>query len=140
MFPDPSDTCRIHPDMMAPLQSAALLVTETSAADLLPTARTLVPIRHVAHQVAPEIRKRPTKQANPHEVIGQYLPLLPAGLEDAGMAFPGIRRGASTAVDMTRLTVDDWLDRTILVKHAPAKATPTPWCCCSTYRYNGFDT
>jgi hypothetical protein len=56
--PDPrhaeNRTIRIHPDVMQPLLSAALLVTGTIAADLLPAAHRLTTLRARALQLDPD--------------------------------------------------------------------------------------
>ena len=57
----PNTTPRIHPDVMEPLLSGAIAVTHTIAADLLPAARNLLAMRHLAHQIAPAIRRAPTR-------------------------------------------------------------------------------
>ncbi len=66
-------TPRIHPDAMYPLLSAALLVTSTIAADLLPTARRLIAMRHLAHQVAPPARRQRLTGTARRTAVKQHL-------------------------------------------------------------------
>ncbi|CRK56931.1 hypothetical protein [Alloactinosynnema sp. L-07] len=111
-------TPRIHPDVMHPLLSAALLVSTTIAADLLPTARRLVAMRHLAHQVAPDSRRQPgligtaRRRALLEHCRGHLLPALTA----AGLPLPGRRLRGMMTIDIDGLTVGGWLDRVQLRK------------------------
>ncbi len=90
----PNTTPRIHPDVMEPLLSAALVVTHTVAADLLPAARNLLAMRHLAHQIAPDIRRAPTRTVSVFETTKAQLECLLAALgrNDASLAWYPERR------------------------------------------------
>jgi integrase len=109
-------TPRIHPDVMHPLLSAALLVTSTIAADLLPTARRLIAMRHLAHQVAHPARREPLKGTARRNAIKHHLDRLLPALAEAGHALPGLRQAGQTVVDIDGLVIGGWLDRTYLTR------------------------
>ncbi|GLP73565.1 hypothetical protein TUM20983_06750 [Mycobacterium antarcticum] len=89
----PNTTPRIHPDVMEPLLSAAIVVTRTVAADLLPAARNLLAMRHLAHQVAPAIRRAPTRTVSLFETTKAQLECLLAALDRNVVPLPGTRTG-----------------------------------------------
>jgi integrase len=106
-------TPRIHPDVMGPLLSAALLTVDVIAKDVLPTARELVAMRHLAHRVAPDCRRVPRGRPDRpplHEVNREQLRCLLAGLAEAGGHLPGRREGQETVVDLTGLAAGGWLN------------------------------
>ena len=109
-------TPRIHPDVMHPLLSAALLVTDTIAADLLPTAQRLVAMRHLAHQIAPPARREPLKGTARRNAVKQHLERLLPALAEAGHALPGLRQAGETVLDIDGLAVGGWLDSTYLTR------------------------
>lgn len=117
----PNTTPRIHPDVMEPLLSAALVVTRTVAADLLPAARNLLAMRHLAHQVAPDIRRAPTRTVSVFETTKAHLDCLLAALGRNDASLPGIRNGATTTVDLEGLAMGGWLNYTELTR---MKETP----------------
>ncbi|WP_329314411.1 hypothetical protein [Streptomyces sp. NBC_01262] len=110
-------TPRIHPDVMEPLLSAALLTTETIAADLLPTAQNLIAMRVLAHDVAPEIRRQGTRHVLADEVNRQQLDCLLTAFAEQGHALPGMRVGGRKTVDVDGLSVGGWLNRSRLRKY-----------------------
>ncbi|WP_006246270.1 hypothetical protein [Mycolicibacterium tusciae] len=118
----PNTTPRIHPDVMEPLLSAALMVTNTIAADLLPAARNLLAMRYLAHQIAPDIRRAPTRTVSVFETTKAQLECLLAALGRSDASLPGIRMGEVTSVDLTGLAVGGWLHHTELrrMKETPA--------------------
>lgn len=110
----PNTTPRIHPDVMEPLLSAALMVTDTVAADLLPAARNLLAMRYLAHQIAPDIRRAPTRTVSVFETTKAQLECLLAALGRNDVSLPGIRTGDTTSVDLMGLAVGGWLHHTEL--------------------------
>lgn len=110
----PNTTPRIHPDVMEPLLSAALMVTHTVADDLLPTARNLLAMRHLAHQIAPDIRRAPTRTVSVFETTKTQLECLLAALGHNDASLPGIRTDGTTSVDLMGLAVGGWLHHTEL--------------------------
>ncbi|ORA62863.1 integrase [Mycolicibacterium elephantis] len=110
----PNTTPRIHPDVMEPLLSAALVVTQTVAADLLPAARNLLAMRYLAHQIAPDIRRAPTRTVSVFETTKQQLECLLAALGRNDASLPGIRTGETTSVDLMGLAVGGWLNHSEL--------------------------
>lgn len=92
----PNTTPRIHPDVMEPLLSAALVVTRTVAADLLPAARNLLAMRYLAHQIAPDIRRVPTRTVSVFDTTKAHLDCLLAAVGRNGASLPGIRTGDTT--------------------------------------------
>jgi hypothetical protein len=110
----PNTTPRIHPDVMEPLLSAALVVTHTVAADLLPAARNLLAMRNLAHQIAPDIRRARTRTVSVFETTKAQLECLLAALGRNDASLPGIRTGGTTSVDLMGLAVGGWLHHTEL--------------------------
>ncbi|MDN4519648.1 integrase [Mycolicibacterium austroafricanum] len=110
----PNTTPRIHPDVMEPLLSAALAVTHTVAADLLPAARNLLAMRYLAHQIAPDIRRAPTRTVSVFETTKAQLECLLAALGRNDASLPGNRTGDTTSVDLMGLAVGGWLHHTEL--------------------------
>lgn len=109
-------TPRVHPDVMHPLLSAALLVTSTIAADLLPTARRLIAMRHLAHQVAPSQRRLGLQGTARRHAVKQHCDRLLPALIVHGLALPGRRVDGQTTIDIDGLTIGGWLDRVYLRK------------------------
>ena len=112
----PNTTPRIHPDVMEPLLSAALVVTRTVAADLLPAARNLLAMRYLAHQIAPDIRRVPTRTVSVFETTKAHLDCLLDALGRNGASLPGIRTGDQASVDLEGLAVGGWLNYTELTR------------------------
>lgn len=112
----PNTTPRIHPDVMEPLLSAALVVTRTVAADLLPAARNLLAMRYLAHQIAPDIRRVPTRTVSVFDTTKAHLDCLLAAVGRNGASLPGIRTGDTTRVDLEGLAVGGWLNYTELTR------------------------
>lgn len=110
----PNTTPRIHPDVMEPLLSAALVVTHTVAADLLPAARNLLAMRNLAHQIAPDIRRARTRTVSVFETTKAQLECLLAALGRTDGALPGVRTGEVTSVDLMGLAVGGWMHHTEL--------------------------
>lgn len=108
----PNTTPRIHPDVMEPLLSAALAVTHTVAADLLPAARNLLAMRQLAHQIAPDIRRARTRSVSVFETTKGQLECLLAALDRDDASLPGIRTGDVTSVDLMGLAVGGWMHHT----------------------------
>ena len=106
----PNTTPRIHPDVMEPLLSAALVVTNSVAADLLPAARNLLAMRHLAHQIAPDIRRAPARTVSVFETAKQQLDCVLAALDRNDASLPGVRTGETTSVDLMGLAVGGWLN------------------------------
>ncbi len=110
----PNTTPRINPDVMEPLLSAALMVTHTIAADLLPAARNLLAMRYLAHQIAPDIRRARTRTVSVFETTKAQLDCLLVALGRNDAALPGIRNGDTTSVDLMGLAVGGWLNHSEL--------------------------
>ncbi|MGB7360651.1 MAG: integrase [Mycobacterium sp.] len=106
---------------MEPLLSAAIAVTHTVAADLLPAARNLLAMRHLAHQIAPAIRRAPARTVSVFETTKAQLECLLAALDRADASLPGIRMGEVTSVDLMGLAVGGWMHHTELKR---MKETP----------------
>lgn len=102
-------TVRIHPDVMQPLLSAALLTIDTIAPDLLPAIRRLVAMRSIALRVPPP----PAGLSRWYGAAEQLTGFL-AVLERRGQPLPGIAAGASTAVDLTGLAFAGRIDGEML--------------------------
>ncbi|WP_236728619.1 integrase [Mycolicibacterium obuense] len=99
---------------MEPLLSAALAVTHTVATDLLPAARNLLAMRYLAHQIAPDIRRAPTRTVSVFETTKAQLECLLAALGRNDASLPGNRTGDTTSVDLMGLAVGGWLHHTEL--------------------------
>lgn len=112
----PNTTARIHPDVMEPLLSAALAVSTTVAADLLPAARNLLAMRALAHRIAPDIRRARTSTVSLHDTTTAQLDSLLTALALHGAPLPGVSTGASTSVDLKGLAVAGWLNHTELTR------------------------
>lgn len=110
----PNTTPRIHPDVMEPLLSAALAVTHTVAADLLPAARNLLAMRYLAHQIAPDIRRARTRTVSVFDTTKAQLECLLAALGRSNASLPGVRAGEVTSVDLMGLAVGGWMHHTEL--------------------------
>uniref|UniRef100_UPI003F582C9C integrase n=1 Tax=Mycolicibacterium bacteremicum TaxID=564198 RepID=UPI003F582C9C len=117
----PNTTPRIHPDVMEPLLSAALLVTHTVAADLLPAARKLLEMRQLAHRIAPDIRRARTRTVSLFQTTKTQLDALLKALRHNDTALPGIRADDTVSVDLRGLAVGGWLNHTELTR---MKETP----------------
>jgi integrase len=117
----PNTTPRIHPDVMEPLLSAALLVADTVAADLLPAVRKVLAMRQLAHDVAPDIRRARTRGVSLYATTTAQLDCLLAALGRTNGALPGIRTGDTVDIDLRGLAVGGWLNHTELVR---MKETP----------------
>jgi integrase len=107
-------TPRIHPDVMQPLLSAALLTIDTIAPDLLPTLQRLITMRHLAHRVAPPARRKRTTGAARREALHQHLIIYLAALARNGHTLPGRTHHGATVLDVDALTIAGWLDATYL--------------------------
>ncbi|MGV9892990.1 hypothetical protein [Streptomyces tendae] len=117
-------THRIHPDVMEPLLSAALLTVETIAPNVLPTARELISMRVLAHEVAPDIRRQRSRQSMISEVNRQQATALLTAFAQRGRALPGRReRGQAVVVDFDALAVGGWLNRSKLLRQKELLAT-----------------
>ncbi len=118
----PNTTPRIHPDVMEPLLSAAMMVAQTIAADLLPAARNLLAMRHLAHQIAPAIRRAPSATVSVFETTKAQLECLLTALDRNGASLPGIGTGEMIGVDLVGLAVGGWMSYTELkrMKETPA--------------------
>jgi integrase len=117
--PDPrraeNRTPRIHPDIMQPLLSAALLVTGTMAADLLPAAWRLTALRARALQLDPDgIRQQRSKTGSRWHCARNQLTLVVSDLASNGQPLPGVRDGRRAVVDITGLAVAGHIDGELL--------------------------
>jgi integrase len=116
-------TQRIHPEVMQPLLSAALLVTDAIAADLQPAAGRLIAMRRLADRVAPDLRRQTRGPGTSRwKATIQQLERLLAGLAEDGQALPGVRAGRTTAIDTIGLAVGGWLDRDLITRTRAARA------------------
>ena len=104
-------TPRIHPDVMGPLLSAALLVTETIAADIAPAARRLVAMRAAAVGAVPPHLFRPDPQQSRWLALKQRLDYVLPALVDAGHGLPGRRENRRIVLDAAGLALAGMLDR-----------------------------
>jgi hypothetical protein len=109
-------TPRIHPDVMQPLLSAALLVVDTVAADLIPAAKRLITMRQLAHDIAPADRRRNLHGTARRAALIQHLDNLLGALAATGHPLPGRRHERHVLLDMDAIAVGGWLDRTYLRK------------------------
>lgn len=114
-------TPRIHPDVMGPLLSAALLVTSTIAADLLPKARQLTMLRQLAYEVAPDTRLQTLRDctASRWATTEQQLTQFLAAMEHHGHPLPGLRQGRTTVLDLEGLATAGWMDYQVLRRRPP---------------------
>jgi hypothetical protein len=131
--PDPRQaenrTPRIHPDVMHPLLSAALLVVDTIAADLLPAARRLVKLRARALQFDPDnIARQRRKTGSRWYDARDQLTLFLQNLADTGHRLPGLRHGRSVDIDLTgNCSAKD----TSSICSTAAACASSPTCCAS---------
>jgi integrase len=119
--PDPrlaeNRTPRIHPDVMHPLLSAALLVVDTIATDLLPAARRLINQRARALQLDPDnIARQRHKTGSRWYDTRDQLALFLQALADTGYPLPGLRHGRGVEIDLTGLAVAGHIDGELLRK------------------------
>ncbi|MGW4591707.1 hypothetical protein ACWEKJ_30690 [Amycolatopsis thermoflava] len=119
--PDPRQaenrTPRIHPDVMQPLLSAALLVVDTIAADLLPAARRLIQLRARALQLDPDnIARQRNNTGSRWYCAHDQLALVLKSLADTGHPLPGLRQGRNVTVDLAGLAVAGHVDGELLRK------------------------
>lgn len=105
---------------MEPLLSAAMLVTDTVANDLLPVARKVLAMRHVAHQVAPPSRLAPFESSARSKSAMEQLECLLAALQQQRSVLPAVRVNGRSDVDLVGLAVAGWISYTDLVKLTPA--------------------
>jgi integrase len=118
--PDPrraeNRTPRIHPDAMHPLLSAALLATDTIAADLLPLASRLVTLRAHALRLEADTGEHPRKPISRWHGAQNQLARVLAALAERGQPLPGVHDGQATIIDITGLSVAGHIDRELLGK------------------------
>jgi len=93
-------TPRISPHVMETLLSAALMVIDTVAADVVPVANRILAMRSLAHQVAPDIRRENVRDVNQGVANQQQLRAILKALRAAGQHLPGIREGGAKKVDL----------------------------------------
>lgn len=93
-------TPRIHPDVMEPLLSAALLTAGTIAADLLPAGRRLFELRALAGQLGSGRERRSGHLS--YQAATEYLHDLLAELASRGLPLPGQRDEHGQLVTDTR--------------------------------------
>ncbi len=91
---------RIHPDVMEPLLSAALLTAGTIAADLLPAGRRLFELRALAGQLGSGRERRSGHLS--YQAATEYLHDLLAELASRGLPLPGQRDEHGQLVTDTR--------------------------------------
>jgi hypothetical protein len=108
-------TARIHPDIMQPLLSAALLTVDTIAADLLPAMRQLVAMRAMALQLQPPDNQQRGQLSRWYRASDQLTRFL-AALARAGRPLPGMAAEHGTAIDMTGLAFAGHIDGEMLRK------------------------
>lgn len=111
-------TPRIHPDTMQTLLSAALLVTDVVAADLLPACRQLVSLRRMVHDTVgpaptPDATRR--RGADRWEATAGRLPAVLDAFALRGHALPGYRgRDGRLRLDLAGFALATGLERSIL--------------------------
>jgi integrase len=104
-------TPRVHPDSMETLLSAALLVAGPIAADLLPTARRLLAMRALAQRVAPEQRRRRTRDENRWGTSKLQLDRLLAAFAERRQALPGLTDSkGQLVIDLRGLAIAGWIE------------------------------
>lgn len=109
-------TPRISPHVMETLLSAALLVIDTVAADVVPVANRILAMRSLAHQVAPDIRRENVRDVNQGVANQQQLLALLKALRAAGQHLPGIREGGAKKVDLCGLAVAGWMNHSRIAR------------------------
>ncbi|UNN04779.1 hypothetical protein [Rhodococcus opacus] len=123
--PDPrrlgNRTPRIHPDVMGKLLSAALLVTETIAADVLPAARQMITMRALAVSVAADPRPYSHWNTTRWNAAEEQLARVLHAFAAAGHPLPGRRDGRRTVVDLTGLVHAGQLPHVAQLKPDPLR-------------------
>lgn len=105
-------TPRIHPDVMEPLLSAALLTAGPIAADLLPTATTLLAYRTIAREVAAPQRHMPQRSVDLWAVDAEQFDRFRQALTTRGLPLPGvIASSGRLEVDRVGLLIAGWIGR-----------------------------
>ncbi|NDV06705.1 integrase [Rhodococcus sp. IEGM 248] len=127
--PDPrrlgNRTPRIHPDVMGKLLSAALLVTETIAADVLPAARQMITMRALAVSVAADPRPYSHWNTTRWNAAEEQLARVLHAFAAAGHPLPGRRDGRRTVVDLAGLVHAGQLPHVAQLKLDPCAAAIT---------------
>jgi hypothetical protein len=113
---------RIQPDVMQVLLSAALLVSDTVAADLLPITRRLIAMRTIAHDVA-RLGSRPARQGvEKTRAMQDHLERLLPAYAAAGHTLPAqVSAAGEPVLDHIGFATAGWFDRQFLRKSAPAR-------------------
>jgi integrase len=104
-------TPRIHPDVMEPLLSAALLTITTIAEDLLPVAHRLLTMRALAHDVAPDLRRGRVRGRDRTNAFRRQLDRLLPALREHGHPLPATSSHGKQVIDVVGLSIGGWLDR-----------------------------
>jgi hypothetical protein len=122
--PGENRTARIHPDVMEPLLSAALLTTGPVAADLLPAARRLLKLRKISQQAAsPRRLAGRLGPADRWTVAIEQLDRFLQALKATGHPLPAMAGpGGRLAVDKTGLAAAAWLGWNTPLKRDAADA------------------
>jgi integrase len=107
-------TPRISPQVMETLLSAALLVVDTIAADVVPVASRILEMRSLAHQVAPDIRRRNVREVPQTAAMQEQLSALLMALRDKGRPLPGIHEGGAEKIDLGGLAVGGWMNYSLI--------------------------
>jgi integrase len=109
-------TPRVHPDVMEPLLSAALLTITTIGEDLLPVARRLLAMRALAQDVAPDVRRGRVRDRDRGDTFRRQLDRLLPALRDNGHPLPSKSSHGKQVVDVVGLSIGGWLDRKLLAQ------------------------
>lgn len=107
-------TPRIHPAVMEPLLSAAMLVIDAIAADLVPAAQQLIRIRALAHRAGGAMPRTDTSR---WQSTVERLERIVTAMVTAGQHLPGrTGRLGRLEVDLTGLAIATGLERSVLDK------------------------
>lgn len=113
-------TPRIHPDTMHPLLSAALLVSDVIARDVLPAARQLVTLRRMVHDAvgpAPAPTRAGRRGSGRWQATVERLPAVLDAFVQNGRVLPGLRdRDGALGLDLAGFALATGLERNILAR------------------------
>ncbi len=118
-----NSTLRIQPTVMEALLSAALLVTDTIAADLLPVARRMVAMRTLAHSVSEHVQRPRTQGAEQNKHMLAHLERLLPALAAAGHTLPGRSIDDRIVLDHVGFARAGWFDRQFLTRIIAVRET-----------------
>ena len=115
-------TPRINPDVMQSLLSAALLVVDMIAADVLPVAKTLTQMRAAAVASSTPSRRASSRTTPRWQTTPGQMTAALASFADAGYSLPGVfgEEDAVPVLDLQALAHATWVDLAVLERGVAA--------------------